>query len=198
MTTTQPSEHLPTEHDALRAALVELTPAQALAVDALATGATHDEAGKVADVARETVTRWANYHAGFRAALDGYRHTLAIEQLDAACRLRGKALAVIEGALDLHDVDAALAVLRAVPAFDVTPPLDAAGRLADDVRRLAATPPLASPAPRGPSGRIDRDLDGTDAYIHDLDREWAEHHQQIATERLAAAAGVAPDDVPAP
>ena len=44
--------------ETLRAALVDLTPAQALAVDALAIGSTHAQAVEIAGVTRENVTRW--------------------------------------------------------------------------------------------------------------------------------------------
>ena len=48
---------LPAELEALRSALLSLTPAQQLAVEALSTGATHQTAGDAAGVTRETVTR---------------------------------------------------------------------------------------------------------------------------------------------
>lgn len=44
--------------DTLRAALVDLTPAQALAADALEIGFTHAQAVEIAGVTRENVTRW--------------------------------------------------------------------------------------------------------------------------------------------
>ncbi|MGD0219580.1 MAG: hypothetical protein ABSC73_03835 [Acidimicrobiales bacterium] len=44
--------------DTLRAALVDLTPAQALAADALAIGFTHARVVEIAGVTRENVTRW--------------------------------------------------------------------------------------------------------------------------------------------
>ena len=73
--------------DRLRATLVELTPAQSAAVDALATGSTQAQAAEGSPgVTREIVTRWLSHHPGFREALDRYRHTLATETATAAIR----------------------------------------------------------------------------------------------------------------
>lgn len=98
----------------LRAALLDLAPAKAIAAEALATGSTHAAAADAAGVTRETVTRWAGHHPGFRAALDLYRATLAAETAETARRLRRKALDAAEAALDAGTLDP-LALLRAVP-----------------------------------------------------------------------------------
>lgn len=109
--------------DNLRAALVELTPAQQAAVEALAVGSTHAVAAEASGVARETVTRWARNHPAFRAALNLYLAALVAEHADTARRIRGRALAVVESGLDTADVPTALNILRAIPA----PPADAEG-----------------------------------------------------------------------
>jgi hypothetical protein len=66
--------------DTLRAALVDLTPVQALAADALAIGSTHAQAVEIAGVTRENVTRRVSHHPGFRAAPNRYGHTLGAEK----------------------------------------------------------------------------------------------------------------------
>ena len=63
-----------------RAALLELTAAQQVALELHASGRTHATAGEAAGVTRETVCRWAGHHPGFRAALAKYRAALAAEQ----------------------------------------------------------------------------------------------------------------------
>jgi hypothetical protein len=177
--------------DRLRALLVELSPAQAIAADALAAGSTHAEAAEAAGVARETVTRWVGCHPGFRATLDLYRTSLAIEHVDRVLRIRGKALNLVEQKLDDADLAGALAVLRFVPAPPAGPlasPISADDRLTNELRRLAANvrppPPL-----RNTSGRIERGT-GLDDIAYDTDAERTEYAERIAVERLAEAAGV--------
>lgn len=86
--------------DAKRALLLQLTPKQAKAATALSTGSTHAEAAELAGVSREAVTRWANRHPAFCAALDESRTALLTEHFDRASRIIGKALTVIEADLD--------------------------------------------------------------------------------------------------
>jgi DNA-binding XRE family transcriptional regulator len=174
--------------DDLRAALVDLTPAQALAVDALATGSTQSEAAEIAGVTRETVNRWVNHHPGFRAALDRYRHALAEENATAAGRIRGKALAIVERHLDDGaDLPTALAVLRAVPAPDLARLDFAEEDLAEQLRRIADTVPYP-PAPRLPNGQVNF-LDSL-VNCDTINADHAERAQRLAVERLAAVAGV--------
>jgi len=103
-------------------ALAELSVAQEIAAEALATGATHAVAAEAAGVHRETVSRWAGHHPPFRAALGQHRATLAAEQADAVRRIRGRALALVEAQLDGADLSGALAVLRVLtaPRVEVT------------------------------------------------------------------------------
>lgn len=105
------------------AALLSLTPAQALAVEALVAGKSHGEAAVIAMVSRETVSRWAEQHPAFKAALNAWRLSLAIEQCDHLRRLRGKALGVVEDALDRGDVRTALAILRVLATPAVVVPM---------------------------------------------------------------------------
>lgn len=102
-----------TDLDDLRIALLELTPAQQLAVEALAVGDTHEVAAVKAGVTRETVTRWSGHVPSFQAATNRFRSALAHEQIDTARRIRGKALKAVETALDESRIDP-LTVLRVV------------------------------------------------------------------------------------
>ncbi len=180
-------DHPRADLDALRAALVELTPAKAIAADALATGSTHAEAAELAGVNRETVTRWANHHPAFREALDRYRHALAEANTDAACRIRRKALAAVERILnDEADLPTALAVLRVVPAPELGRLDNADERLAAEIHRRAATVPYPPP-PRLPDGRVN--------FLHatvnrdTIVADHTERAERIAIEALAADAG---------
>jgi len=177
----------PADLDALRAALVELKPAQAIAAEALATGSTHAEAAEFAGVNRETVTRWANNHPAFREALDRYRHALTDENTGGACRIRRKALAVVERHLDDDaDLSTALAVLRVVPAPELDRLDSAAERLAAEVRRRAATVPRP-PLRRMADGRVDFLSPLVDGETIAADH--AERAERLAVEALAVEAG---------
>ncbi len=84
-----------------------LTPKQLHAVEVLASGGSHTTAAQAAGVNRVTITRWANHHPAFVAemnrgylvALEGHRATVE--------RVTGKAMGVIEQAIDGGDVAAA-------------------------------------------------------------------------------------------
>jgi hypothetical protein len=144
----------PTIED-LRLALVALTPAQQVAAEALAQGATQQAAADAANVARETVTRWAGHIPAFQATLNLYRVTLATEQVDTARRIRGKALAKVEAGLDDGRIDP-LAVLRVVgevaPAA-IGPTMPEAILDAEMNRTRAALPP--APPPRGVEAELE-------------------------------------------
>ena len=168
----------------LRTALIVLTPAQQSAVEALATGATRDDAADAAGVERETVSRWANHHPGFRTALNLYRSTLAMDQADLARRIRGKALDVIERHLDNADLAAALAVLRAVPAPDLGP-TDPDAMIDGAVRHTKATqlpdPPMT-------------DAERLAVVCGTSDRESEyERAERTTLERMATAANITDD-----
>ena len=178
--------------DALRAALVNLTPRQQAAAEMLAGGSTQAAAAEAAGVTRETVGKWAGRHPGFREALGRYRLAAASEQAERAGRIRAKALEVVESALDDADLAAALAVLRAVPAPELGYTVADAG-LAAEVRRLAAEVPPERPR-RGSDGRISRDIMNMDLVMYDTDAEQAERAERIAVETLARAAGVLDDE----
>ncbi len=181
---------------ALRSALTNLDPAKAAAVAALASGATHAEAADAAGVKRETVTRWLGSHAGFRSALATMRYADADEQATRVGRIRGKALAAIEAALDAADADPslALAVIRALPSIDCPgQPPDAEAVLADDIARVRPTIPPPPPL-RDANGRVDtltpmlEQLNGNYAGETPMERT-----ERLSLERLAAASGIEVD-----
>lgn len=132
----------------LRASLLRLTTQQQIAVEALATGATHQEAADRSRVSRETVTKWTCNLPAFKAALNRYRLALAWEQYDLARRVRGKALGAIETALDLGQIDP-IAVLRVVGETRVPLGSTIAESILDEEmnQTLLSLPPI--PPPRG-------------------------------------------------
>lgn len=120
-------------------ALLQVTPSQQHAAIELANGRSHLEAAGAAGVSRETVTRWAGSHPGFRSLLAHLRAAAAAEQLRLADQLRLQAMHVVHRALsaDPPDVKVALSVLKilgeSASSADVTP---AAGQiLEEDVAR---------------------------------------------------------------
>lgn len=174
------------DRQGLRAALLKLTPAQQLAVEALAAGATHAKAAEAAGVARETVTKWGGYHPGFRAAVDCYRATSAAEHVDRVLRIRGRALQIIADHLEADDVGiaAALGVLAAVT--------------------LSAAPPAALPP--NPDALLDAAINATRVNLPPLPTaKWddlldpshdAQRAEDATVHRLAAASGIAAMDPP--
>lgn len=163
--------------DQIRTALLALTPAQAIAAEAVATGSTHAVAAEAAGVTRETVTKWAGHHPGFRAALDAYRVAMAAEAADRARRLRRKALEAAEAALDAGTLDP-LALLRAVPepppSTALAPPATAAELLDVAMNRTRVNLP---PRPYRLEDRL-ADPDGSLHVAH------------VTLDRLADAAGL--------
>lgn len=137
----------------LRAALIELTPSQRSAIEALAAGATHADAAEVAGVARETVTRWSGHHPGFQAAQNMYAAAIALEQSDRIRQILGKALAVIDRELDDADLGQALAVIKAIP-FPAVGMLDPDG-IIDTLATITYVRQLPLPPQRDRNGRID-------------------------------------------
>jgi len=134
--------------EALREALVSLTPTQQVAVEALIAGGTHQSAAEAAGVSRETVTRWAGHLPAFQATLNLYRATIVRDQIDIARRIRGKALSAVEAGIDDGSVDplAVLRVLSDLPA-SVGPTVPEAILDAEMNRTREDLPPL--PLPRG-------------------------------------------------
>jgi hypothetical protein len=168
--------------DDLRAALIELTPSQQVAIEALVAGATHAEAATAAGVARESVSRWSGHHPGFQATLHMYRAALADEQADLARRIRGKALAAIDQQLDDASFADSLAVIRAIPATD-SGLIDADGIICSQTRITRETQLPPPPLSMNESLAI---LGGTSD--RESDDERAERTTII---RLADASGVA-------
>jgi len=115
--------------DHIRESLSTLTPAQAVAVAALAGGSTHAEAAQAAGVARETVTRWTAHHPAVRAAVTESRLALMAEHLLGLSRLRTRATEVatrtveaIAQAIEDGTLSDPVAALRALTPLTVAPP----------------------------------------------------------------------------
>lgn len=164
--------------EALRSALLSLTPAQQIAVEALSTGATHHIAAKKAGVTRETVTRWAGHLPAFQATLNLYRATIIADQIDTARRIRGKALDAVESAVDNGTIDP-LAVLRVISdAQMVGPTVPEAILDAEMNRTREGLPPTAPP----------RGLDAELAMLHNPPPSNVELAETFTIARLAASA----------
>ncbi len=133
--------------EALREALVSLTPTQQVAVEALIAGGTHQSAAEAAGVSRETVTRWAGHLPAFQATLNLYRATLVDDQIDTARRIRGKALSALEQEVDRGSVNplAVLRVLSDIPGA-VGPTVPEAILDAQMNRTREGLPPLPLPS----------------------------------------------------
>ena len=91
-----------------------LTSRQHLAIDALLTGATHRAAAATAGVARSTVTGWCNHHVPFIVELTKGRQQRAEQLSDCIAEALTAALSVIHTEIEAGDVNAALALVRAV------------------------------------------------------------------------------------
>ncbi len=84
-----------------------LSPKQLHAVEVLTSGGSHTAAAQAAGVNRVTITRWANHHPAFVAEMNR-GHLAALEDHRANVeRVTGKAMGVIEQAIDAGDVAAA-------------------------------------------------------------------------------------------
>jgi hypothetical protein len=88
--------------------LLELTPQQALAVDALTAGATHADAAQVAGVDRTTVSRWATRHPAFIAEVNRRRLERAEATRSRVEILTMRSIELVAAAI--NDGDAALAM----------------------------------------------------------------------------------------
>lgn len=108
--------------------LSALTPGQTLAVEAIASGATHAEAADTAGVRRETVTRWLSHSPAVREALHRLRYVTAEAVLDRHISARARALDILAehlASVDPHSPDgfsAAIATLKVLPEVAVTRP----------------------------------------------------------------------------
>ncbi len=165
----------------LQRALLRLTAAQQVAVEALAGGATQQAAAEAAGVTRETVTRWAGHIPAFKATLNLYRLTLVSEQIDTARRIRGKALNAIETALDAGEIDP-LAVLRVVAdaPMSIGPTVPEAILDSEMNKTLVGLPP--TPPPRG--------LDAQLEHLNNPPPSDIERARDLTITRLAEAAAL--------
>lgn len=101
----------------------KLTPAQAAAVDHLATGASITDAAAAVKASRQAVSGWLNGDPAFQAALNRRRADLWAETADRLRGLLPRALKRIEGAIDTdgpEGLQAALALIR-MAKLDLTP-----------------------------------------------------------------------------
>ena len=124
--------------------LLQVTPSQEVAIDALLSGATHAEAAQAAGVHRVTVTRWVNHHPGFQASLNGRLGELRDR---AQHRLRStllSALGNISAHVEAGDYGASLAIIKVVgldPALSpVIGPKDAEAILNAEASRRVIDP----------------------------------------------------------
>lgn len=89
-----------------------LTCVQALALNALTEGKAVSDSALVADVSRTTVHRWLKESAAFQAAYNARRADARAAHESKLDALLGKAILVVEGALDSGDARVALTVLQ--------------------------------------------------------------------------------------
>lgn len=93
----------------------KLTPAQAAALDRLATGSTVTATAEAVGASRQTVSEWLNRNPAFQAALNRRRAEVWGEAADRLRALLPRALDRIEAAIDSdgpEGLQAAIALLR--------------------------------------------------------------------------------------
>ena len=94
--------------------IMETTVNHDRAIEVLIAGGTHDEAAAAAGVTHVvTVTRWANGHPGFQAALNRRRSELVAEQIDRVRRIDGLALGLVMADLENGDGEVAMQWIKA-------------------------------------------------------------------------------------
>ena len=84
---------------------------QLLAIDALLSGATHNEAAEIAGVHRCTVTGWVNHHIGFITELNQRRYQRDLASADLLHKLVHNSLQLISDVIAGGDIKAALTLL---------------------------------------------------------------------------------------
>jgi hypothetical protein len=99
----------PTDRNEL---LRNLTATQAIAIDAIDTGAPIAEAARVAGVDRTTVSRWVNHHPAFRAELQQRRLDRVRRNEQRLHELTTAALDAVREAVDSGDQATALQWLK--------------------------------------------------------------------------------------
>ena len=102
-----------------------LTPAQWVAVEALAGGASVTAAAEAASVSRQTVSEWLNHSAPFQAAVNTRRQELWRESTDRLRALVPQALDVVADWMKSHKgLEAAVHVLKAAGVYGLPAPAD--------------------------------------------------------------------------
>jgi hypothetical protein len=94
-----------------------LTPEQQNAIDLLILGKSDREVAEGVGVAREAVTRWRSDNPLFIAELNRQRQALWADARERLRALVGKAVAVIEQAMQEGDLGAVIGVLKAVKLY---------------------------------------------------------------------------------
>ncbi len=119
--------------------LHELTPGQALALEALDGAATHVEAAEIAGVDRTTVSRWASKHPEFRAELNRRKADRAQRNMERLRTLTESAVDAVEEAIEGGDLGAALQwiKLRGLECLTETPTGATVAKREIDRHRLA-------------------------------------------------------------
>lgn len=102
-----------------------LTPAQWVAVEALASGTSVTTAAEAASVSRQTVSDWLNHNAQFQAAVNTRRQELWRESSDRLRALVPQALDVLSDWMKSHKgLDAAVHVLKAAGLYGLSAPAE--------------------------------------------------------------------------
>ncbi len=91
-----------------------MTPAQALALEALLAGRTVTDAAAAAGVARQTVHRWLADDLGFGATFNARRHELRDAAQARLLGMAGRAADAVEKAITAGNLRASLALLKAL------------------------------------------------------------------------------------
>jgi hypothetical protein len=100
-----------------------LSPEQENVIDLLILGKPDREVAEVVGVTRETIWKWRNVHLVFIAELNRRRKELWLEAHERIGALMGKAIEVLEQAVQGGDVRAAVEVLKAVKLYgQISPP----------------------------------------------------------------------------
>ena len=107
--------HVTEDHESSRQ--YELSTEQMNAIDLLVTGLSDREVGETVGVARETVTRWRNQNPHFKAELNRQRKDIWGSNHDRLRNMLGKAIDVLDQALETGDTKVALEMLKCMQVY---------------------------------------------------------------------------------
>lgn len=131
--------------------LLELTPAQAIAADALTAGATHAEAAHAAGVDRTTVTRWSTRHPAFIAEMNRRRVASAEATRQRVELLTMRSIELVGQAINEGDTNLAMQWLRLHGTGSATAEPAVLTEASDIIEERR----LALPDPGGPEAMAD-------------------------------------------